>query len=443
MRRLRELSTKRKAITATVALVVSGGILSVGLATVALAVPKTPTPSITGGPSGPTASTSASFTFTDTASPVTFQCALDGGPASSCSSPLSYSGLTQGSHTFAVNATATGKSTSSDATRTWTVDTRPPAIAVAGPVSGGAYNAAGWSGSCSAGICGTATDPAGVAQVTVAVLQQSSSRYWNGAAFSSTSAVFIAASGTTSWRYGLALPVDGSYIAYVRSTDSLSNATAPADPATVAFRIDTLAPTKPVLLTTPDNPTAQTTAQFTWSANESGLIFRCGLDGATPSACPASGTGYSSLKAGDHCFSLIATDPAGNSSGTTTYCWTILISSGFQISGNTIGPLAPGVSRPVNLVILNSFNFAIRVTSVAVTIGSSSKTGCVSGDNFTVTHSLLTPVTVPANSSRSLSAAGVDQANWPLVTMRNLASPQDACKNATFTLTFSGTAEKA
>src|SRR6266516_1711792 len=51
-------------------------------------------------PSGP----SATFTFTDAESGVTFSCSVDGGSAQPCASPQSYAGLATGSHTFSVMA---------------------------------------------------------------------------------------------------------------------------------------------------------------------------------------------------------------------------------------------------------------------------------------------------------------------------------------------------
>ena len=62
------------------------------------------TPVITSTPANPTNQTSASFSFTDTQTGVSFLCQLDGSAFSACSSPAPYSGLSQGSHTFSVKA---------------------------------------------------------------------------------------------------------------------------------------------------------------------------------------------------------------------------------------------------------------------------------------------------------------------------------------------------
>jgi hypothetical protein len=79
---------------------------------------------ITGGPSGSTTSTSASFTFTGT-NATSFECRLDSGSYSLCTSPKTYTGLSTGSHTFAVRARNGTTADSTPATRSWTVASSP------------------------------------------------------------------------------------------------------------------------------------------------------------------------------------------------------------------------------------------------------------------------------------------------------------------------------
>jgi len=64
-----------------------------------------PDTTITAAPHNPSNSTTASFEFTCNATSCTFECQMDGGGFASCSSPKSYSGLSEGSHNFQVRAT--------------------------------------------------------------------------------------------------------------------------------------------------------------------------------------------------------------------------------------------------------------------------------------------------------------------------------------------------
>jgi hypothetical protein len=93
-----------------------------------------PDTSIAAQPANPTNSTTAMFSFTGTdnvtaPTSLTFECKLDGGAFTPCTSPKMYTGLTNGSHTFQVRAKdAAGNLDASPASYTWTVDTTPPTV---------------------------------------------------------------------------------------------------------------------------------------------------------------------------------------------------------------------------------------------------------------------------------------------------------------------------
>ena len=96
-----------------------------------------PETTITAGPTGLTNQTSATFQFTSSENNSTFLCSLDGSPFSPCSSPVAYSGLQDGNHTFQVKAVdQAGNQDPSPASRAWTIDTTPPAITGTTPVNG-------------------------------------------------------------------------------------------------------------------------------------------------------------------------------------------------------------------------------------------------------------------------------------------------------------------
>ena len=75
--------------------------------------------------------TDATFTVGSDEEGVTFTCALDGGTAEPCTSPVSYTGLTVGSHELEVAATdVDGLTDPTPATWTWTVTAAPVATSV-------------------------------------------------------------------------------------------------------------------------------------------------------------------------------------------------------------------------------------------------------------------------------------------------------------------------
>ena len=76
---------------------------------------------ITDGPPDSTASEDATFSFTATEPAAFFLCTLDDNP-SSCTSPQTYTGLQNGTHTFTVQAfDTTGNADPTPASRTWTI----------------------------------------------------------------------------------------------------------------------------------------------------------------------------------------------------------------------------------------------------------------------------------------------------------------------------------
>ena len=86
-----------------------------------------PDTTITSGPSGTTTSTTATFSFASTEAGSTFQCALDTAAFAGCTSPMTYSSLAPGSHTFQVKAAdPAGNVDSTPASATWTISNPAP-----------------------------------------------------------------------------------------------------------------------------------------------------------------------------------------------------------------------------------------------------------------------------------------------------------------------------
>jgi len=78
-----------------------------------------PTVSISANPSNPNLSTGGAFTFSSNESGSTLECKLDTGSFASCTSPLTYATITNGSRTFSVRATDSAGNVSTTQTYSW------------------------------------------------------------------------------------------------------------------------------------------------------------------------------------------------------------------------------------------------------------------------------------------------------------------------------------
>jgi hypothetical protein len=245
-------------------------------------------PTITSSPAALSNSSSGSFSFTGEPG-GSFECQLDGGPFSTCSSPKNYTGLTDGSHTFNVRQKDAANNTGPATSYSWTIDTTPPAAPTitAHPVNPTNGTTASFSFTGEAG--GTF------------------SCQLDGGGFSAcTSGKSYAGLGA------------GSHTFQVRQTDTAGN-TGPA--ASFAWTVDTTAPDTS-LDSSPTNPSSPDVS-FAFSSTEAGSTFECSLDGAAFSAC-TSPQAYSGLTSGSHTFDVRAIDPAGNTDLTpASFTWTV------------------------------------------------------------------------------------------------------------------------
>jgi hypothetical protein len=449
-RRLMARRTARAGLVALVVGALTGGYFAVS----AIAAPAIPAPAITSSPANPTSSTTASFTYTDSQPGVIFECQIDGDGFITCPrAGMVYYGLAAGSHTFAVDAVS-GHSASSPTTYAWVVDTTVPALTVSFPADDHVYNAAGWSAGCTPpGICGTAADPEGVSTVAVSIYQESSGLYWNGSSFSSLLPILHRATGTASWQYGFTPPTAGEYEAVVEATDSLGNTTT----ARVRFSFETAGPPAPRVTAEPSSPSTDASPEFHFIDRDwPHVTFWCSVDSGPVVPCtgdtdhdndgpPVEGELHlHNLSAGPHCFSVYARDEAGSDSPPAQYCWTIAVTSAaFMVGGDLTSPLAPGVSEPLDMTFTNPSSSPITIAvggiaSANITI-TPNQAGC-GASNFEVSQGLARAVTIPADQATpiSLSALGVPRADWPVITMIDTTTNQDACEGATLTLTYSG-----
>jgi hypothetical protein len=103
---------------------IAGGIAVLAFAMMAVAASAALMATITSGPSGTTADTTAVFEFSASVRDASFTCSLDGAPATACTSPRTYRALAVGRHVFVV--TATSGRESARASRSWTVSSPTP-----------------------------------------------------------------------------------------------------------------------------------------------------------------------------------------------------------------------------------------------------------------------------------------------------------------------------
>jgi hypothetical protein len=211
--------------------------------------------------------------------------------------------------------------------------------------------------------------------------------------------------------------------------------------------------------------TAVYTAQLTRTNLAGPVTF--GLVGGLPSGATASYspnpttgnsstlqiTTSSSTPTGTYSLNLVASGQ--DAGGATRYAYANvsmeITSKGkdFTISGNVSGLLAPGVSQPLNLTLVNPNNQTLSITNLTVTVQSVAKKAgapagpCSTADYAVTQYSGPYPLSVPANGSASLSGLQVAQAKWPQVRMLDSATNQDGCKGASVTLSYSGAGQGA
>lgn len=231
--------------------------------------------------------------------------------------------------------------------------------------------------------------------------------------------------------------------------------TVPVNGAT--YDIDRTAP--PVVFTSkPPDPSGVSSSTFAWTSSPATDVdhYECSTEngafstqvqseGGSPRPCTSPLTYVvKTTNNGQHQFAVRAFDHLGNVTE-ISYSWKVAAGSiqNFTISGNAIGLLFPGAAaRTVAVTLTNPNSVPIFVTDlqVAITGNSKSASGCATADNYVVTQSgvsATTPVQIPAGASVTLPAQG---ASAPNIAMPNLASNQDACKNAALTLGYTGSA---
>jgi len=180
-------------------------------------------------------------------------------------------------------------------------------------------------------------------------------------------------------------------------------------------------------------------ATATWN---SASTISGGASGATLQVQTAGNT-----QTDTYALTITGTGTIGGSAVSRSAAVTLIVqkNQSFQITGDLGGRLAPGVRAPLNLSLTNPYNFDLQIANVAVAVEEgTTRPGCSGTGNFRVTQIPVAryPITLPAGQTRTLGQLGVADADKPQVEMLDQPWSQDACKNASITLDYSGSAGK-
>ncbi|MBI2373891.1 MAG: tandem-95 repeat protein [Deltaproteobacteria bacterium] len=252
-----------------------------------------PDTTITAAEPDPSNDPTADFEFAATEPGSTFECSLDGGAWTSCTTPFASGILALGGHTFAVRATdALGNTDLTPATSTWLLDTTTPDTTIL-------------------------SKPPALTNQPTAVLRFASTVA--GATFECSLDDGPWTSCTTPYTVG-PLP-DGTHTLRVRSRDPVTTYV-DASPDVLVWTIDTVAPDTTIVSGPPalsNNPASD----FTFSSNDPNVVFECAVDADPFIPCGSAWTGPP-LPDGPHTLAVRAQDFALNVDPTpATYAWSI------------------------------------------------------------------------------------------------------------------------
>jgi hypothetical protein len=365
-----------------------------------------PSPTITSKPTNLTNQTSANFTFTDSEAGVSFFCQLDGSAFSACTSPTSYSGLSQSSHTFSVKAQDSAGNQSTATSFTWNIDTTAPPSPT------------------------LVSTPSNLTKQTSATFSFIDSEAGVGFFCQLDGSAYTVCTSPTNYS-GIN---QGSHTFSVKAQDPAGNQSLATS---FTWTIDTTAPPKPIITSSPTNPTTQTTASFTFTDSEVGISFFCQLDGGPSSAC-TSPTSYSGLSQSSHTFSVKAQDSAGNQSAAASFAWTI---------DTTAPPIPTITSNPSNPTNQTSASFTFtdsqKHVSFLCQLDGNAFSACSSGTTYSGLSQGNHTFSVKAQDSAGNQSAAtsftwtIDTTAPPPPTITSTPSNPTNQTSATFTFTDS------
>lgn len=263
-------------------------------------------------------SSTAPFTFDgmDEGIAITrFDCKIDSGAFTSCTSPSTQSGLSNGSHTFQVVGYDRAGNMSSPASYTWIIDTQAPQVQITS-------NPAKETNQPTATFQFVATDMGTGIQLVECRI--------DSAAFQACNNLSVQYDTLT----------QGNHTFNVRAKDLAGNS---SSTASYTWFVDLTAPVLS-FIRTPMNPTTDRLAVFEVRVTDnstSPLIVECKLDGGAFATCSLN-QALNMDKDGTHTFSVRAKDSAGNVSAVLPHIW-LLDSTGPAINFTSIPDPTVGI----------------------------------------------------------------------------------------------------
>jgi large repetitive protein len=267
------------------------------------------------------------FSGTDNGGTIAgYECKLDLGAWSACSSPISLTSLSEGDHSFSVRAIDYAGNISNLEVRSWRTDLSAPSLTVTSQPQT-VTNQLTSSFAFSAVDSGGGTVASYLCSVDGAAYQN---------CVSPTIQVLMA----------------GNHSVSIKAQDTAGNV---SSIYSYSWLIDSTAPTatyssKPPVLTNSQS------AAFAFSGTDLGGAgigsFTCALDSAPPAPCTSPSL-YSSLSAGSHSLTVRAIDNAGNIGTSTSWVWVI----------DTTTPMASISAQPDSLTNLQAASFTFSATA--------------------------------------------------------------------------------
>lgn len=280
---------------------------------------------LTSAPSGWIETARVDFVFggTDAIGIQGFECRLNGGSWTTCTSPLTLEGLADGAYSFAVRAIdAAGNTDPSPAEASWTIDTTLPDTSIGTAPSGTVnVNAATLS------FTGTAGTAAFECRL-------------NGAAWE--------ACASPKALSGLG---EGPQVFEVRAKDGLDRVD--PVPASAAWTIDTVAPDTSIVAG-PSGLVVSTSASVQFAGTDANgvVAYECRLDGGDWAVC-SSPRALSGLSQGSHTLEVRAIDEVGNvDASPASTSWTV----------DTVGPETTISAGPSGFVASSSTSLSFSGT---------------------------------------------------------------------------------